>query len=119
MSLKDFLTPTDAEEIKPNLFIKKTRVGYRQINPIVWNNEYRLKGQFSIKHLFGLALIIFICWSYYHDVGSCLDVNEKIILLCEEHKDICVEFGFMSREGFGGEVRDEKESTNSLPIYPS
>lgn len=74
MTLIDFLTPKDAEEIKPNLFIVKGKKGYRQIYPLAWNGKYRIKEQlssvFSIRTLITIGIILFLVWSYVHDISE-------------------------------------------------
>ena len=77
------LTPSDTEEIKPGLFIqeKKGKNGislYRQINPVAWNGKFRLKSQFSWKNLFVIAIIIFLAWSYTHDIQALKDFQKKV-----------------------------------------
>ena len=69
MNIKKILTPKDTEEIRPGIFVQKNKKGEnRVINPIVWNDKWNLKKQFSIKTLITLAIIIFVVWSYQHDV---------------------------------------------------
>ena len=119
-NFKKHLTPIDTEEIKPNLFIKKTDKGYRQVHPLVWNNKYRWKEQlktvFTFRTFFTLALIIFIAWSYVHDTKECFDVLEKIGLLCKDNNLICVTYGFTDEESSLGE-RGMYEDTNNLSIF--
>jgi len=72
MNFRKAFTPKDTEELKPGLFIQKTPKGWKQIFPIVWNGKYRWKEQlstvFSLRTLFTVALVLFIAWSYTHDV---------------------------------------------------
>lgn len=82
MSLKDSLTPKDTEEIKPSLFIQKKGEKYRVINPLVWNNKFRIKEQlktiFSIRVLLGIAFTLFLVWTYLHDVGALREFYFKV-----------------------------------------
>lgn len=72
MSLADILTPKNTEEVKPGLFFKKTGKGYRQVTPMAWNGKINwfvvVFGSRPIKHLFIFLLIMFLVWSYKHDV---------------------------------------------------
>ncbi len=76
MNFKESFTPKDTEELKPGLFIQKKGDTYRQINPVVWNNEWRLKNQFGWRNLFTIAIILFIAWSYFNDTQWCRDFME-------------------------------------------
>ena len=81
MGIKKTLTPKDTKEIKPNLFIQKTKYGYRQINPMAWNGKLRVREQlrtvFCLRTIFTIALIIFIVWSYMHDTKECRELMEE------------------------------------------
>lgn len=88
MSFKDLLTPKDTEEIKPNLFVQKKGDGYRVLNPLVWNGQWRLKNQFSVRNFVSIAIILFIAWSYVHDNSALLDfynqVHENPVAFCTQ-----------------------------------
>ncbi len=58
MNLKESLTPKDTEELKPGFFVQKQGNKYRQVEPIVWNGEWRLKNQIKWKDILFIALII-------------------------------------------------------------
>lgn len=74
MDWAKILTPKDTEEIKPGLYIRKTKQGYRQVHPMAWNGEIRWKQQlrtiFSLRTFFTIAIILFLAWSYTHDVQA-------------------------------------------------
>ncbi len=86
MNLKKSLTPKDVEEIKPNFFIQKKGNSYRQVHPLVWNNQWRLKGQIQWRNLLMVVLIIVLFTQgskyvhFYEEVNSnpkdfCRDVS--------------------------------------------
>ncbi len=60
INFKKAFTPKDTEELKPNLFVKKTSKGYKQDNPLVWKGEWRLRGQIGWRNIFMIILIIFL-----------------------------------------------------------
>jgi hypothetical protein len=91
------LTPKNTEEIKPNLFIQKygdtlmTRLDkiskghikevkwekYRKITPACWNNKINwtvvILGANPIKSTLVFLFILFMAWSYVHDLNSTRD----------------------------------------------
>ncbi len=72
MTFKDSLTPRDTEEVKPGLFIKKTRRGYTQVHPAVWDGKINwnnlLFGGSIYKTFSWFLILLFLIWSYNHDV---------------------------------------------------
>ncbi len=90
MRLIDHLTPKNTEELKPGLFIQKRGKGYKQIYPIAWNGKIRYKEQwatiFSWRTFFTVGLVLFIAWSYLHDVKEFRDfyieVSSNPVLYC-------------------------------------
>ncbi len=88
MNWKKILAPKDTEEVRPGLYVRtmykpiyhkgdmiaREPIGYRRVEPVVWNGEYRWKEQlktvFSLRTIFTIAIICFVAWSYYHDVGE-------------------------------------------------
>jgi len=90
MNLTKSLTPKDTEEIKPGLFIQRTNKGYRQIDPAAWNGKINwrnfLLGQNFLRNFIWFAIIIFLAWSYFHDVKAYrdfyTDVNSNPIGFC-------------------------------------
>lgn len=90
MSLADSLTPKNTEELKPGLFIQKTKKGYRQIEPMAWKGKLRTKEQlrtiFSLRTLVFIAIISFIAWSYVNDTRQLTefysDVTNDPIAFC-------------------------------------
>ncbi len=83
MNFAKTLTPKDTEEIKPSLFIQKTRTGYRQIHPAAWDGKIVWKnllfGGITFKNLIWFAIILFLAWSYFHDVNVYQDFYEEVI----------------------------------------
>lgn len=92
---KRILTPKNTEEIKPNLFVQKIKGDslmakldkkvkghdkdivfdkYRVIYPAHWNGKWDLKvltlGAFPIKSTLIFLLILFLAWSYRHDLNE-------------------------------------------------
>lgn len=92
MNFKDAFTPKNTEEVKPGLFVQKTKKGYRQIHPGVWKGEIRWKnlllGPNFMKSLMWFAIILFLAWSYFHDVQQYQefyeDVNSNPALFCSK-----------------------------------
>ncbi len=82
MNFKKALTPKNTEEIRPGLFIKKTRGGYKQIYPAVWNDKINYKnlllGHGFFKSFFWFVIIMFIAWSYFHDVEVYQEFYENV-----------------------------------------
>lgn len=97
MNLIKNITPKDTEEIKPGLFVQKKGDSYRQIYPAAWNGKIIwnnfLWGGKPLQTLFLLAIILFLAWSYSHDVEAykifyeevksdpvsyCIKINEMI-----------------------------------------
>lgn len=84
MTLADRLTPKDTEEVRPDVFIQKTRTGkYRQIYPMAWNGKINWKnsliGSHPYRRIFSFLLILFLAWSYNHDVSGLSKLQERII----------------------------------------
>lgn len=82
MTLADSLTPKNTEELKPGLFIQKTRKGYRQIEPMAWKGKIRTKEQlrtvFSLRTLVFIAIISFIAWSYVNDTRQLVEFYNDV-----------------------------------------
>lgn len=104
MAFVDNLTPKNTEEIKPGLFIQKTKGGFRLVNPVAWKGKYRWKEQLktvvSLKTIFSMAVILLLVWSYVNDTREYRQFYEKIIAnpiaYCSEIQttlsgDICTE----------------------------
>ena len=94
MSFADSITPADTEEIKPGFFVQKRLKGYKQVYPFAWNGKIRYKEQlsslFSMRTIITIAIIIFIAWSYQHDVDSYKtfyeDVQNDPTTYCLDHQ---------------------------------
>lgn len=95
MSLADSLTPKDTEEVKPGLFIQKRKNGYKQILPLAWDGKILWKQQlrtvFSFRTFFTIAIILFLAWSYLHDVQEYKSFYERVtnnpVQYCTEISD--------------------------------
>ncbi len=86
------LEPKHTEEIKPGLFIQKTPSGYRQVWPAQWNGKINWKhlligGNFWKGFIFFL-IIIFLAWSYSHDVAGYKDYYEHRFEFCEQVQEL-------------------------------
>ena len=99
----------DVEEIRPNLFVKKTKNGYRQVYPIhkdiskplSWSNIHWKRALIGnpdnfIAVIFLIAIIVFLSFGYSHDLTEC----KKII----ERGDICSLYGNTDGLGEIGEI---------------
>ena len=77
MTFRSMVTPKDTEEIKPGLFIQKKGDVYRQVYPACWEGRMNWVNFFwggkPWKSLFFFGLILFLVWSYLHDVGEYRD----------------------------------------------
>ena len=99
MSLNNWLinglTMENAEEVKPGFFIQRKGTKYRRVYPLVWDKKYQIKEQlktvFTLRTLFTIGLILFIAWSYQHDVQAYqtfyIDVRSDPIAFCAQVKD--------------------------------
>ncbi len=83
MSIIDFLTPKDTEEIKPGLFVQKGRQGYKVIQPLAWNGQLKIKEQlrsvFSLRTFITIGIILFLAWSYSHDIKGLNDFRNEVV----------------------------------------
>jgi len=74
MDIIKIITPKNTEQVKPEIFIQNWRGKYRVINPMAWNGVIRwreqLKTIFNLKVIVTFAIIIFLVWSYQHDVKT-------------------------------------------------
>ena len=100
------LTPKDTEEIKPGLYIQKKLGRYRQVHPAAWDGKISTKnllfGGDFVKSFIFFAILMFIIWSYQHDVQAyqdfylevagdplsyCSDVSKVINTPCTEQNE--------------------------------
>ena len=96
MSFIDSLTPKDTEELKPDLFIQKTKKGYRQIHPVAWKGKWRTKEQLSTVFAWRTIITIFVfgflAWSYLHDQGALrefyIEVQSDPVAFCNSVYEI-------------------------------
>lgn len=117
MKIKDFLikvlTPKDTEEIKPSFFLQtkykkitdedwkviaREPIKYRQVLPLVWEGKFLWKEQLrtviNFKVLIWLIILLFIVWSYNHDVKEYKIFYEEVmnnveIRECLRNENIC------------------------------
>lgn len=83
MNFTERLTPKETEEIKPGLFIQRRGNEYKQISPAAWDGKIIWKnllfGQGFGKSLIFFAIILFLAWSYFHDVQVYQEFYEEVI----------------------------------------
>lgn len=134
MNLTKALTPKDTEEIKPGLYIqnlyKKVPVldknkkkvekdgkalyedvvkGYRQIHPAAWEGKINWKnfllGQSPLKNFIWFAIILFLAWSYFHDIDS---YQEFYVEVNSNPAEFCSNVNLVDLNAYG-------ENTITLP----
>jgi len=92
MSWIDSITPSNTEEVKPNLFIKKTRLGYRQVFPSAWDGKVNWRnfilGGHPARNLMWFLIIVFLAWSYAVDTKNLREFYNERFLFCEEVQKI-------------------------------
>ena len=76
---KKALTPKNTEELRPGLFINKIGDNYRRVYPLIWNDKFNWKNQIRLKNIFMILIIVFIAWSYVHNVKVYQEFYGKII----------------------------------------
>ncbi len=64
MTIKSSLTPKDTEELRPNFFVQQRGETYRQVKPLVWNDEWRLKGQIGWQNVLMIVLMILLFYKF-------------------------------------------------------
>ena len=99
MNFTERLTPKDTEEIKPGLFVQtkygelldkdgqtvigKAPMEYKQIYPAAWEGKIMWKnllwGKGFLKSFLWFTIIIFVAWSYWHDVQVYQEFYEEVI----------------------------------------
>ncbi len=108
MDIIKVLTPKETEEIKPGLFIQRRGKGYKQISPAAWEGKIMWKnllfGQGFLKSFIFFLIIIFIAWSYFHDVKVYQDFYEEVI---SDPVRFCTNISLINIDG--------NEITNPLP----
>lgn len=82
MNFIDLLTPKDTEEIKPGLFVKKTKKGWKEVHPSAWKGKIIWKnllfGPRFFRTLITFGVILFLVWSFNHDVGAYRNFYETV-----------------------------------------
>lgn len=100
MSITDFLTPKNTQEVRPGLFVQAItknpdKLTYRVINPMAWNGKIRTTEQlrtiFNFKSLFALLLIIFISYNYYMDTKMCREFQADPCVYLPQINNFCLE----------------------------
>ncbi len=83
MSFADLLTPPDTTEMKPGFFVKKTRTGYRQINPFAWKGKIRWGPQlgtvFSFHTLIWFLILGAVVYGYFEVNEDLLEFRELVV----------------------------------------
>ncbi len=64
MTIKKALTPKDTKELRPNFFVQQRGETYRQVKPLVWNDEWRLKGQISWRNILMIVLMLYLFYNF-------------------------------------------------------
>lgn len=123
--LKKAFTPKDTEEIRPGLFVRKEKKGYKQIHPIVWNDEWRTKEQLktilTLRTFFTIALIIFLAWAYVHDTGALQefyeDVTDDPFAWCNDLKTKCSNYqGNNPMANLSGFITEDGDTKYTNPL---
>ena len=83
MNIKKALEPKDVEEVKPGLFVKKEGNGYRQVSPLVWKGEWKLRGQFNWRNLLMIIIILGLFFTGLKYVEFYQEVNENPKEFCK------------------------------------
>ena len=102
MNWIDNITPKNTEEVRPGLFVQSRpknpdSISYRVVYPAAWNGKVNWKnfilGHNFFKNLFIFLLILFIAYSYQHDVSMYKEFYEEHVNnpLCNNIIDICTE----------------------------
>jgi hypothetical protein len=83
MDFKKAFTPKDVEELRPNFFVQRRGDNYRQVQPLVWNGEWRLRNQIKLRKILMIALIIALFFTGSKYVRFYEDVNSDPTAFCE------------------------------------
>ena len=93
----------DVEEVKPNLFVKKTKTGYRQVFPIHkditkplsldnihWKRALIGNPDNAIAIAIMICIVLFSVWAYNHDMAECNKVigDENFMVLWNDYHKI-------------------------------
>ncbi len=97
MTLVNFLTPKETEEIRPGIFIQKHKDNYRIVKPLAWNGKFRtreqLKTVFNLRTAFTIALIVFIAYSYVQQTSYCNEIQSNPCGILYNLTDYCYNQG--------------------------
>ncbi|KKN40795.1 hypothetical protein LCGC14_0730110 [marine sediment metagenome] len=85
MDFKKAFTPKDTEELKPNFFVKKTHDGYKQVKPLVWNGQWRLRGQIGWRNVLTIVLILALFFSGSKYVNFYEDFHQDPESFCKDY----------------------------------
>ncbi len=85
INFKKAFTPKDTEELKPNFFVKKTSDGYKQVKPLVWNGQWRLRGQIGWRNILTVVLILALFFSGSQYVTFYEDFHQDPESFCKDY----------------------------------
>lgn len=106
------MTPKNTEEVKPGLFIqarpsRREGIIYRQVHPAAWNGKLNwynfLLGPNFFKNSVWIIIILFIAWSYSHDVEAYQNYYEELNSNFTIRQEFCSGSNFPLEE-FSGEI---------------
>ena len=107
INFKKAFTPKNVEELRPGFFIQKKGDIYREIKPLVWKGEWRLKGQIKWLNIIFLILLIGLYVQGKNIVQFYEEVNSDPEAFC---RDLSIEswgrFGVIN------------ENTNTIQFNP-
>ncbi len=124
MSWIERLTPKNTEELKPGLFIQKSRDGYRQVYPAAWNGEVIWKNFFFgggwFKPLAFFLIIILLALGYYTTFENCMEFQADPCKFLPNITSYCIGqyqvAGLDLNLSRGGNAK--RGDTNPLQSYP-
>jgi len=113
MNLKKALTPKNTEELKPGFYVQNKGGKYRQILPIVWNGKYlwreQLKTIFTFRTFITILIILFLAWSYVHDVKEYRNFYNKVM---KEPNEFCKWVDINTEQN----IKDGEKNSFVLPM---
>jgi len=116
MNLIKILTPKDTEEIKPGLFIQKTKFGYRHITPVAWDGKINWKnflmGKEFIRSLIWFIILMLIASSYYIDTKNCQEFQSDPCKYLMNLSTYCMNQGGDDDEQYPTSLQDNSKQVN-------
>jgi len=95
------LTPKDTEEVKPGLFIQRRGNSYSQISPAAWDGKIIWKnllfGKDFLKSFIFFLIIVFLAWSYFHDIKVYQEFYEEVN---SNPAEFCTKVDLVNIDGF-------------------